>query len=235
MARDHYVPASVLGRFSTETASSARKRKLAVGRQGKVFAAKAEDFGFVNGLYDVTSTGLWLPPGVEDPKSVDPMINGYEPGLPEALDLLENQATVPLQPWLRVLVPFVAAMFVRGNDFARRYEGRPVVAACGGSSGEDTNRVHLLELQLLLAPVVAARWVVLHQAGHESFIVNDLGLMPTRDLGTCQDGFAIPIGRRSYWGSSRRTSERWPSIASAGNRSLSTGAWTPQRWPPSTA
>ena len=200
MARDHYVPASVLGRFSEESVSRARERRLVVGRRGKVFLAKAEDIGFTKGLYDVSSTGVWLPPGVEDPGSVDGMITGYEPELPAALDLLDDGARLQLRPWLRVLVPFVAAMFVRGRDFGGRFERRPVVKASGVSSRENTNGARLLEMQRLLALVVCARWVVLHQAGRESFTVNDLGLMPTRDLGLQQEGFAIPIGRGSVLG-----------------------------------
>jgi hypothetical protein len=203
MARDHYVPASVLGRFSAEPVSRVRDRRLVVGRSGKVFLAKPESIGFVNKLYDVSSTGLWLASGAEDPGSVDRMISGYESQLPDVLDLLDlldRTARVPLRAWLRVLVPFIAAMFVRGRDFGARFEGRPVVRAAGASGRDNTNRARLLELQRLLAPVTCARWVVLHQAGGAPFIVNDLGLMPTRDLGLQQDGFAIPIGARSVVG-----------------------------------
>jgi hypothetical protein len=168
MARDHYVPASVLGRFSAEPVSRVRDRRLVVGRSGKVFSAKAESIGFVNKLYDVSSTGLWLASGAEDPGSVDRMISGYESQLPDVLDLLDlldRTARVPLRAWLRVLVPFIAAMFVRGRDFGARFEGRPVVRAAGASGRDNTNRARLLELQRLLAPVTCARWVVLHQAG----------------------------------------------------------------------
>lgn len=190
----------MLGRFSTDLGGQARERSLVVGRKGKVFKAKAENIGLVNKLYDVRSTRVLLPPGTEDAGSVDGMITGYEPDLPAALDLLDGGSSVPLQPWLRVLVPFVAAMFVRGRDFAARFERRPSVKASRVSGPDNTNTARLLELQRLLAPVTCARWVVLHQAGQESFIINDLGLMPTRDLGLLQDGFAIPIGRRSVVG-----------------------------------
>lgn len=241
MARDHYVPASVLGRFSADTGNRTRERRLVVGRRGKVFLAKAEDIGFVNGLYDVRSTGVWFPPGVDDPGSVDGMITGYEPELPAVLDLLEAGERVRVRAWLRVLVPFVAAMFVRGRDFGARFDERGVVKASGVSSRENTNGARLLEMQRLLALVVCARWVVLHQAGHESFIVNDLGLMPTRDLGLQQNGFAIPIGRGSVLGIFPRQTrtvawydDGWQSVVehrlvdtievSAFNRSMAQGA-----------
>jgi hypothetical protein len=140
MARDHYIPAAVLGRFSADSGSLVRERRLVVGRAGKVFLAKAEDFGFVNRLYDVTSTGVWVSSGAEDPGSVDKMISGHETELPAALDLLDSGARIPLRPWLRVLVPFVAAMFVRGKDFGARFERRPVVKASGASGPDNTNR-----------------------------------------------------------------------------------------------
>jgi hypothetical protein len=88
-------------------------------------------------------------------------------------------------------------MFVRGRDFGNRFEQRAEVQASGVSSEDNTNGARLLELAGLLAPVTCARWVVLHKAGNESFIVNDLGLMLTRDLGIGQDRFAIPTGRRT--------------------------------------
>jgi len=108
MARDHYIPASVLGRFSAGLGSRVRERGLVVGRKGKVFEAKAEDIGLVNRLYDVSSARAVLPPGTEDPGSVDGMMTGYEPDLPAALDLLDGGSQVPLQPWLRILVPFAS-------------------------------------------------------------------------------------------------------------------------------
>ncbi len=189
-----------------------RKRRLFVGRPDKVHEVKAESVGYVNHLYDIGSSGLLRPRGVEDPGSVDGMINGYEPELPATLALLDDAAPIPLQPWLRVLVPFVASLFVRGREYGPRFEARPVVRASGVSSPDNTNRARWLEMQLLLAPVTAARWVVFHQSGRESFIVNDLGLMPTRDLGMGQDGFAIPIGHQSALGifpQHRRTVARY--------------------------
>jgi hypothetical protein len=128
------------------------------------------------------------------------VINGYESELPALLDLLDDGTPIPLQPWLRVLVPFVAAMFVRGRDFGDRFEQRSSVQASDVSSWDNTNGARSIELHDLLAPVTCARWVVLHQDGREPFIVNDLGLMPTSDLGLQQGGFAIPIGRRSVLG-----------------------------------
>lgn len=200
MARDHYLPAAVLGRFSNETTQPARKRNLFVGREGKVFSARAENFAFVNGLYDVSSTGLWSAPGKDDPRSVDPALTGYEAGLPKVLSSLEKGEQLLLQPWLRIAVPFVTAMFVRGPDFSHRFESRPVVALSGVSSRENTNRARWLEFSQLVALVVGARWVVLHTSGFEPLITNDLGLVPIFDSSLKQPGFAVPVGQRTLLG-----------------------------------
>jgi hypothetical protein len=180
----------------------ARDRQLWVGRRDKVFPARAAKFGFRRELYDVPSSGLWLPPDAADPGSVDPFINGYEPGVTEVLDGLDAGGWMNLQLWLRTAVPFVTSMFVRGADFAARFESRPVIQAAQIARVDpgSTNRARLMELNRLLPLVVGARWVVLHQVGAEPFIINDLGLMPTIDLGRDASGFAIPISKSSVLG-----------------------------------
>jgi hypothetical protein len=106
-----------------------------------------------------------------------------------------------LELWLRTLVPFVAAMFIRGDDFAARYEERGIVKAASGLiSPDSTNHARLIEFQRLLAPVMGARWAVLRHEGPEPFLLNDLGLMPTRDPVSNIDGFAIPISSCSVLG-----------------------------------
>jgi hypothetical protein len=206
MARDHYIPASVIGRFSVDPSTSARERFVFVGRRGQpeVFRVKAGQFGSVNDLYRVKTQIFWGPYDT-DSAAVDRAVSGYESALPEALDGLDGGERIGLQSWLRTLVPFVASLFVRGNDFAGRFEARPGVAASGLSSSDNTNGARALELQRLLAPVMGARWVVLHQTAGEPFLLNDLGLMPTLDLVTDERGWAIPIGLHAVLGLFPRT------------------------------
>lgn len=51
----------------------------------------------------------------------------------------------------------------------------------------------LFELQRLLVPVTAARWVVQHCAPGANVITNDLGLVVTYDRDTGNSGWAIPL------------------------------------------
>jgi hypothetical protein len=199
VARDHYLPASWIGRFSTDPSVAARDRVIFAGRKGssKVFQTKAEKVGYTNNLYRVSDP---VTAGNIDPNTVDTAVSGYESALPVMLDCLDRGELVALQPWLRTLVPFVASIFVRGNDFATRFEARPVIKMSGVSSSDYTNGARLIEFQRLLAPVLCARWVVLHQKCPEPLILNNLGVMPTRDLGIDEWGWAVPIGMHAILG-----------------------------------
>ena len=193
------MPASVIGRFSPDNLASARQRRVYVLRKGhKVpFRTKAENTGYVNDLYRVSRLSLWGSTGT----SVDPLLHGYEPALPAALDLLEQAAPIDLVAWLRTLVPYVAGIFVRGHDFIPRFMDRSSVAAAGEfNTAENANSARFIEFERMLAPVCCARWVVLHKNSGESFILNDLGATGTFDNITGEHGWAIPIGKDSVLG-----------------------------------
>src|SRR5438045_3616532 len=105
MPRDHYLPASVIGRFSADRTSSARERMVFVVRKGRkaAFLVKAAKIGFVHDLYEMA-----YPPFVgSDVRTVDQALNGYEPGLPFALDQLCQAAPMEATTWLRTLVPYI--------------------------------------------------------------------------------------------------------------------------------
>lgn len=198
MAKDHYLPAALIGRFSNETTSPARDRRIYVARADKVFAAKAESVGYVKDLYTLDPTG---PPAPD----VDRIVSGYEPNLPTALDLLERSSPVPLKVWLRTLVPWAASLFVRGADFGPRYSRRLRrefgaawdVADNPLNTPDVGNLARSLELQRLLAPVMAARWLVLHRRGGEPFVINDLGVGAVEDPDTGEWGYALPLSHSS--------------------------------------
>jgi Protein of unknown function (DUF4238) len=199
MPRDHYLPASVIGRFSVDSTASARERVVFVLRKGRyiAFQAKAAKIGYVNDLYRVSRSPSWG--GAQT--TVDPNLNGYEPDLPRALDQLEQSAKIDIVTWLRVLVPYVASLFVRGHDFIGRFMSRPtLVAASDFNTVENANGARFLEFERLLAPVCCARWVVLHKESGERFVLNDLGLTGTVDMTTGESGWAVPIGPDSMLG-----------------------------------
>jgi len=198
MARDHYIPAAFLGRFSTDRVTRPRDRTVYVCRKGRTVAtsSRASNLGYVNNLYGSSSSS-------SSSLNVDHSVAGYERRLPAALDKLELTHHVNLDTWLRVLVPFVASMFVRGHDFSQRFEDRPVVRMALENAlvdDDNTNRARIMEMQRLLAPVMCARWVVMHYTGAGTFITNDLGLMGTRDVPRDANGWAIPIGLRAVLG-----------------------------------
>jgi hypothetical protein len=133
----------VIGRFSTDKLAFARERKVYVLFKGKNVPRpmKAEKIGYVNDLYRVS-----MSPWGGTPTSVDPELHGYEPALPSALDLLEQAASIKLEVWLRTLVPYVAAMFVRGRDFIPRFMDRPSVVAGGElNTAENANAGRFIE------------------------------------------------------------------------------------------
>jgi hypothetical protein len=138
------------------------------GRKGRndTFQRKAGKIGYTNNLYRVSRP---MSAGNVDLDTVDGAVSGYETALPMMLDRLDRCESIALQSWLRTLVPFVASIFIRGNDFAARFEARRVVQASGVSSSDNTNGARLIELQRLFAPVLCARWVVLHQKSAEPF------------------------------------------------------------------
>lgn len=193
MARDHYIPACVIGRFSADRNRSARERIVLALYKGRrePFPVRARNVGYVNELYDVSAMGFL---DGQVLTSVDPHLHGYETALPRALDLLENAALVDTNTWLRTLVPYVASIFVRGHDFIPRYMARPVVAAFGkGNTVDAANMARIIELERLLAPVCCARWIVAHRKGGEPFVVNDLGMCETEDIVSGALGRVIPI------------------------------------------
>ncbi len=200
MPRDHYVPASVIGRFSAESAAVSRDRRVFVVRKGRkaAFAVKAEGIGFTNDLYGMSHPPVW---GGDKEANLDQLINGYEPALPYALDLLCRASAVDAETWLRTLVPYVASVFERGHDFIPRFMARPSVAAAGEyNTSENANAGRIIELERLLAPICCARWVVLHKDGGEPFVLNDLGLIGTSDPSTGEVGWALPVDRDSVLG-----------------------------------
>jgi hypothetical protein len=120
MAGDHYLPAAFLARFSYEKSMPMRNRRVWVLRAGQTRAhpQRAEKVGFVNNLYYLRS------PGFSSPDIVDETWQGYEQRLGDALDILLDRSvpSIDAETWLRVLVPFVAGLFVRGPEFKKQYE-----------------------------------------------------------------------------------------------------------------
>ncbi len=122
-----------------------------------------------------------------------------------------------LVKWLDILVPFVTCKFVRGNDFGTRFKSRPVAEIDPRSASRDgINQARMLELQRLLAPVMSAKWIVLHKSGGLPFICNDLGVcVITNPWG--KPGFAIPLSSNDV-------------LCVIPQRTRRLAEWTPDGW-----
>ncbi|MDN6528573.1 MAG: hypothetical protein L0K67_05775 [Brevibacterium sp.] len=87
LARDHFIPAALLWRFSSDQEQPNRSRRLTVMRPGspQPHQARAETIGFAHDLYDVDFETSFSQHGV---RFVDALWDEYEPRLPTALEML---------------------------------------------------------------------------------------------------------------------------------------------------
>lgn len=186
MPLQHYLPAAFLATFSTETTTPRRDRVLAAGdkQSGRSFLARASRLAGVNDLYTLTSSQM-------DPLFVDKSLAGYEACLATAIDQLLAQS-ITAMTWASTLVPFVAALLVRGPDFNVRFDSR--IAQLGIEAPPDnTNLARLMEFQRLLAPVSTAQWLVLAIQSDQPLITSDIGHAPFANPAAGHMGMAIPI------------------------------------------
>lgn len=197
MARDHYLPAAFLARFSGEKVFPMRERRVWILRSGQRQAhrQRVENIGFIKNMYKMHD------PNFLYPNAVDATWQGYEKRLGEALDMLVDPSvpSINAETWLRVLVPFVAGLFVRGPDFSRRFEATELVRAAKAEAAElwhpdNTNGARLIAMRRCLAPVIAAKWAILYKNEPGAIITNELGYVNSRDtLDSSSVGWAIPL------------------------------------------
>lgn len=202
MANDHYIPASLLGRFSTDNISRARERKVWALKRGEQKAQhkKAEKYGSRQDFYDLLMTQH-----AHMPRVVDKTWLAYENHLGSVLEILRtntSRSAIDAHSWLTVLVPFVASLFVRGPDFNERYEARlgmkeiynHIAKEEPDYPRDNTNMSRLMEFQRLLAPIIAASWTVLHTGEKLPLLINERGYTLYRPNGLDQLGWFIPVG-----------------------------------------
>lgn len=202
MAKDHHIPAALLGRFSLDSTGPMRDRRVWVYRRSQRSPSreKAENIGYINKYYRLSMQ--------QHDRLVEDAWTAYEQRLTTALDELSNPAVGSVDGllWVRVLVPFVAGIFVRSPDFARKYEGPPeehsaqqeLLDSARVSRADNTNMARIVAMTRSLAPIMAARWTVLHATGFELLINNDLGYANSASVySRSRLGWTIPIGSKS--------------------------------------
>jgi hypothetical protein len=192
----HYLPAAFLGRFSADTKKSPRSRPLWVRSLAapRSHVSSASKVGGDIGLYDVDDDSL----GPE--KTLD-YAWGYESFVPRALDALElRDPQLDARGWLLGAVPFVAGLFARGPEFQKEFAERLPAELRKNSPHLGPNSAtgaRLVDLQILLAPILAARWAVVHFPGDAELITSDRGYALTTTPGGGLPSYAIPIGRHA--------------------------------------
>jgi hypothetical protein len=177
------------------------------------YVASASRIAGQVGLYDVGGGAAG------DLETVD-IAWGYERNLPQALDSLEQ----PDQPvggrlWLTAAVPFVAGLFARGPEFQQEFVRRlaPELRAQHWDHENNATRARLIDLQTLLAPVMAARWAMLHFSPSAELVTSDRGYALTATPLGELPSYVVPISRQSAlvvtprrWGTTLRwTDEQW--------------------------
>jgi tetratricopeptide (TPR) repeat protein len=191
MPRHHYLPASFLALFSLDIKTlPSRKRSLIIGdlNHNNLFSDSAEDVGCINNLYQQSEFST-------KPDLIEDIWAQYETSLPSAIEKLIG-ATLDAETWARILVPFVTGLFVRGPDFQDRFNSRIKAIGIDPVNKDNTNGARLFEFQRLLAPVIAAKWIVISITGEGYLITNDLGYAPFANILTGDRGIAIPLGLR---------------------------------------
>jgi hypothetical protein len=193
VARQHIVPAALIGGFSSERRGRLRERRVWVARRGqpKIRQARAGSIGYEKDIY-LLRDNWGMPPGI-----VDQQWQGYERRLPSALKKAATIRDEPLdaQLWL-VLARFVAGLFVRTPDYAdddraaieSLYEGKLRDYA----SPDNASVKRLLDHQWLSSTLLFCRWTFIW-AGAQHLVTNDNGYCLAQDLNG-QPAAAVPLG-----------------------------------------
>jgi len=195
MSFEHYIPASFLALFSSDTKTlPSRNRILVVGDKSnkKTFKSPAGNVGGINNFYTLTNR-------IDNPNQIDETWSGYENKLTQAIDDL-CKGTIDAETWARILVPFVTCLFVRGPDFnqrfIKRFQGFEETLKEYFIESDNINQARLLELQRLLTSVISAKWILVSVKGAGNLITSDIGYTPFFHPSTGDLGLAIPLGRQ---------------------------------------
>ena len=180
--RHHYLPATFLAGFSEEATLPRRKRRLVQGdkKTRSCCTAPAERLAVIRDMYTLRDPRMYTlgdSPENFESNSIDNCWAGYESRLAECIKRL-TLGTLDALEWAGVLVPFVASLFARGDDFRRRFEARfgdPSLSELSARFPVDNvNQMRGMEIQRTLGPILAARWIVSKVPEGKELITTDL-------------------------------------------------------------
>ncbi|WP_281884195.1 DUF4238 domain-containing protein [Paenibacillus sp. YYML68] len=200
--RQHIIPACHIASFSNnEEIHPRRKRPVWYRRDGMIKAAQpsAKDVGFREHFYTLKDDDL-------DKRYVDKTWDFVEHNLPGAVTALENHKTSPLFDgtlWVSILVPFVAQLFCRGEDYKNLLLGRApslntFVEEVGGNLEDTINLNRLIDFQIYCGLLCNAEWRLIHNQSPIPFVLNDLGYatIQSQRYGYGErEGYFIPMSK----------------------------------------
>jgi len=190
-AKRHFVPAALIGRFSSETSLPIRNRKVCVLRRGipHTFQRAAGNVACKRNLYADSKFDL------------DGHVSAPEKKVWAALAHLDPRAdgTCHADSWITVAW-FVATLFARSPDFRDDMDARisamfgetPLIKEVISSQNE---MIRVIELQRLSGAVLRARWELVVSL-EQSFITNDLGMSFLWHSGWNSGAYLVPLDRR---------------------------------------
>lgn len=203
MARDHFIPASFIARFSENPAPQARKSEVHVKFRGKNISVKkrAEKIGYANSLYDIDKDFT----SARQTNAVDLVWTSYESTLNPAIDDLVA-GTLSAVDFVSIIVPFVAGFFARDVSYSSRTTSRiehvhadlPNFIKKSMSEHNHVALNRLSELDFITPKLLASEWVVSETDG--DLVLPDLGI-GFNYVGMFEgvDGisYLLPLGPRS--------------------------------------
>ncbi|MGW4490411.1 hypothetical protein [Streptomyces sp. NPDC004376] len=169
-AKQHYVPAALIGGFG-RTADRERRRHAVVCWRRREWAGtretSAEAIGWRLGMYRLQNPADGL-----DPDVVDGVWDRVEHGIPEAMRRFEGGMNTATE--LEWLVLYASMAGVRHPNFEPEINRRLAERGEPSVYGDDVHRVRLEALENGLAPMHKWRWRILHSPPEAPrFTVND--------------------------------------------------------------
>jgi len=129
----------------------------------------------------------------QNPLIIDDSFLQYESKLINALEELINR-TILFSTWVEVLVRFVTNLFIRTEDFNKRFEERILLLGLEKrNSSDNTNLARMMEFQRLASSIISAEWTVYETVGGTPLIMNDLGYALSQNRESRKVNVAVPI------------------------------------------
>lgn len=183
MARDHLIPAVLLGQFAIPDDFAKRPRERGIyastNHNRTTERRRVDKIGYGRRFYDHAP----LPSGIV----AGATWNAYEDRISAAIEELAGSGAIPLidsWTWLKVLLPLVAGLYVRGPDFvpSKRVteldnEHRKLMPI---SDSDNMAAARVPEHIRLMAPLMGADWTIVTRAANtKPFLISDLGYQLT--------------------------------------------------------